>query len=167
MVGIEITVPSYSLVYDRKRVRTTLRQVGAEIAKIDRVLLKKSVGSGRKYGKHTASAPGQAPASLSGALAKSVTSRVSRDGTSVSIKEGMFYAKFLEAGASGGGRQRSGGGSARTKGGRVNTKRILQPRPSLALAFAQVQPTLKSRIIAALDGSIEFVRSTRRPNKPV
>lgn len=150
-----ITIPSYHFVHDKKMLRTVLRQAGAEVAKIDRALLRKK-GTGRHYGKHVASAPGAASAKLSGLLARSVKVKVSRTGQSVRIIEDQYYAKFLEIGAKGGGRQRKGGGSARTKHGRISTRRIMASRPSLHLAYQQVQPTLQSRIINALNGSIQF-----------
>jgi hypothetical protein len=165
MALINYTVPSYSLVYDRKLLRTTLRQAGAEIARIDRALLKRA-GTGRKHGNHRASAPGMPSSAASGVLARSIKVKVSRSGESVRVIESLFYALFLEAGARGGGRQRKGGGSSRTKRGAVQTKRVLAPRPSLSIAFKQVEGTLQSRIIAALNGSIAFKPGKIKAVKP-
>lgn len=157
--NILITVPSYSFVYDKKLLKTTLRQAGQEVAKIDRALLR-GKGAGRKYGKHQASAPGSPAAKRTGALANAVRVRVSKNGESVRVIENQFYSRFLEVGAKGGGRQRRGGGSARTKRGAVQTRRILLPRPSLAVAVKQVEGNLQERIVNALSRSVEF-----RPGK--
>jgi hypothetical protein len=149
-----VTIPSYHFVHDKKLLKTVLRQAGQEVAKIDRALLRAS-GSGRKYGRHVASAPGAASAKLSGLLAKSVKVKVSKSGSSVRIIEDQYYAKFLEIGAKGGGR-RKGGGKSRTRKGVVKTRRVMAPRPSLHLAYAKVAGNLEARIKAALKGTIAF-----------
>jgi len=64
------------------------------------VLKGPKTGKGYKRGAitHQASAPGQAPASDTGTLVRSILSEVHRVGMEVIISAGTFYAKMLEYG---------------------------------------------------------------------
>jgi hypothetical protein len=173
MAGLKITVPSFALTYDKKLLRQTLRSAGTEIAAVAKALIRGSHGGGRKYGRHTASAPGQPPASLSGDLASSIKVRPWRNGEGVSIRDTEFYALFLEKGAKG------GGGDTRNKAnmhlagtfdwrkGKIRTKnrmkksaisqtRVLAPRPFLTTALEQRQQGIADRVRAAVVDGIKF-----------
>lgn len=79
------------------------RVIEAFAIRIDREI-KISIGrgpkSGRLYGKHQASAPGQAPATDTGRLVKSISWRSFNRGLSAEVGSHIFYAPFLEEGTS-------------------------------------------------------------------
>lgn len=155
---IDVRPRSAIVVLDKKRLRQIMRRAGAEVAASARRMLRRSAGGGRFYhtamGRHQASAPGEAPASLTGQLARSIRVRVSRSALSVEIKATMYYALFLEHGAQGGGGRRKN----RNKRGKPSTRRVLQPRPFLTTALAAAQNSLAERIKAAILQDIEFRR---------
>src|SRR4051812_16834839 len=93
--SLQIKVQSAHFIYNKKLLRTILRQAGQEVARADRQLLGQQ-GSGRKYGRWTASAPGMPAAKRTGALRKSIKVRVGRNGDSVRIVESQYYSRFLE-----------------------------------------------------------------------
>ena len=116
--SLKVTVPVVALVYDKKVLKQTLRVAGNEVAAGTRRLIRSSAGGGKVYygtgggrsaakrgGYHkvryTASAPGQAPVSLTGTLLRSVKVRPFKSGEGVAIREGVFYAVMLQAGAQG------------------------------------------------------------------
>lgn len=77
------------------------RVIEAFVIKIDReikISIDRSPKSGRIYGKHQASAPGQAPATDSGGLIKSISWRSFNRGLSAETGSNIFYAPFLEDG---------------------------------------------------------------------
>ena len=83
---LEITIPpQIALDLDPRKVRAVLRSAGSEIAALARRKVRQSTGSGKTYygaekGKHRASLPGQPPASWTGQLASSISTRVFRGG---------------------------------------------------------------------------------------
>ena len=175
MAGLKITVPTYALVYEKKLLKKTLQSAGAEVAAVARALIRRSQGGGRKYGKHTASAPGQPPASLSGELAASIKVRPWRSGEGVTIRDTQFYALFLEAGARGGGgntRDKANillAGEKNWRGKVLRTKnrmkksaisqtRVLAPRPFLTAALEQRQQSISDRVRAAIIDDVKFKR---------
>jgi hypothetical protein len=176
MPSLRVTVPAVALVYDKKILRQTLRVAGNEVASATRRLIRSSVGGGKVYygsggssakyrggykpGRYAASAAGQAPVSVTGTLMKSIKVRPSKSGESVSVREGAFYALFLEAGARGG----VGSGKVSVKGlrnkrGGVSGSRVLKPRPSLTTALATRQTALASRIEAAAAAGVRMQRA--------
>lgn len=79
------------------------RVIEAFVIKIDReikVSIDRGPKSGRIYGKHQASAPGQAPATDTGGLIKSISWRTFNRGLSAEVGSSIFYAPFLEEGTS-------------------------------------------------------------------
>lgn len=74
-----------------------LHEIGIEVRREDRKLIRSSKKTGRRYGSHRASAPGEAPANRTGKLAKSVNFHV-RNHQEMSIGESASYASFLENG---------------------------------------------------------------------
>lgn len=161
---IEIDFPSYVLVYDRTLLRKSLQIAGREVAAAARRNIRSSVGGGRLYygpggsigyrggsssGAYRASAPGQAPVSVTGTLARSIKAKLRRGATSdvETVKDAAFYAKFLEAGAKGGGpgrRNQRARGKTYVSGGR-----ILKPRKFLSAALAQCAPDIRRRLADA------------------
>lgn len=83
--------------------RNGLYEMGRENVKHTRNLIKDKRKTGRIYmikGKpHQASAPGEAPATLSGELVRSVDYKV-KGHTEMEFGDGVFYGKFLEDGTS-------------------------------------------------------------------
>lgn len=79
------------------------RVIEAFVIRIDReikISIDRGPKSGRIYGKHQASAPGQPPATDSGGLVKSISWRTFNRGLSAETGSNIFYAPFLEDGTS-------------------------------------------------------------------
>lgn len=75
----------------------------AGVLKIDReakILIDRGPKTGRMYGKHQASAPGEAPATDTGRLVKSITWQTLRQGLAADVGSPLPYAVFLEEGTS-------------------------------------------------------------------
>lgn len=152
--------------FDKKTLRAALRQAGNEVAGLARSMVRQSSGGGRFYSVrrhgalhgHYASAPGQPPASLSGALAASIRVKPFRNGDGVSVRDAQFYAKFLEAGAHGGGPGRRNKVSRR--GGQrtihPSGQRVLAPRPFLSAALDRLRSSIDARLKAAVLKGVEF-----------
>lgn len=173
MAGIQIKITSAQLLYEKKRLRSTLRQAGNEVAATARSLIRKSAGGGRMYrgpggsakyrggyakGAYQASAAGQAPVSVTGTLAKSIRARPFRSGDGVAIRDSAFYALFLEHGAKGGGRRSANGIRVRGKQG-VGTTRVLEPRTFLTTALEARRGSLGPRIQASLAQDMKLARA--------
>lgn len=162
--SLKITVPAYAFTYDKGLLRRTLRAAGAEIASTARAMIRRNQGSGAVYslsggGTYRASAPGQPPVSRTGALASRITVKPAKSGEAVTIRDGMFYALFLEAGAKGGaGSGKKGVKGRRNKRGGVSSVRVLQPRPFLSLAAAQRESSISDRIRASVVDGVKFQR---------
>lgn len=167
---IEVVIPSYALVYEKKKLRKVLLNAGQEIAAVTRKLIRMA-----SKGKKGASKPGQPPHSQSGLLLKSIKAKTWRkqgaDG--VSIRDMAYYALFLQVGAKGGGgdthnkanilkagetnwRGRVLRGQNRMKAGAVNKARILLPRPFLSVALDQRKVSIQERIQEAVLGDMQF-----------
>lgn len=71
------------------------------VLKIDReakLLISRGPKSGRLYGKHQASAPGEAPATNTGRLIKSIQWQILNQGLAAEIGSPLSYSSFLEDG---------------------------------------------------------------------
>lgn len=83
-----------------KGLHKALLDIGSEDQRQLRSLIRNPPASGRFYGRHQASAPGEAPASRSGKLARSAGYRAgSNDRLEVGVGDGtdsMEYARYLE-----------------------------------------------------------------------
>lgn len=158
------------LAFEKKRLKALMRSAGTEIAALARALIRRSARGGRVYrgsggnkyrpyrpGRYSASAPGEAPANVTGTLARSIKVRPFKSGEGVAIRDTMFYALFLERGARGGGRKRSAGQRVRGKSGTA-TDRVLLPRPFLSTALERRQSSIGERLKAAVLDGIEFRR---------
>lgn len=164
MIGLRVGIPvGVQLTIDMKAKKKVLRQAGNQVARVTRRKLSQG-GTGRKYGAHTASAPGQPPAKRSGALARSIGVRVFRSGDGVAIRARRFTALFLEDGAAGG----VGSGKAGVKGKR-NTRRAtvgtrkLEPRPFLSAAMKELsEQKLGEQLRNALIQGIDLRKQVRR-----
>lgn len=174
---LTVNVEPGALELDKKHVRRVLRAAGNEVAARARRIASGG-GSGRIYygtgggssarqkgGYHkfrwAASLPGNAPAKVTGTLTKSFKVTVFRDGEGVSIKNLMFYARFLEVGAEGGGRRwsKTSVGRKYAKGkSNIGTVRKLLPRPFLTRALAIGSNSLPGRIGEAIMKGTKFRR---------
>lgn len=173
MIGAKIEVTSAGLlVNEKKALRKIWRQAGNEIANAARQKIRKSTGTGRVYyvegssgakGKYRASAPGLAPTSISGKLAGSLKVYPYKSGEGVAVRSRMFYALFLENGASGGGNVK-GGAVKQTKSGtmrqttatKARSLRQLLPRPFLTAALAERSTSIGKRVYDAICNDIQF-----------
>jgi len=79
-----------------------IQHVIAEAAlKIDReakLLIARGPKTGRRYGKHQASAPGEAPATNTGRLIQSILWQLGYQGLSAEVGSPLDYASYLETG---------------------------------------------------------------------
>jgi hypothetical protein len=186
MSGIRLRVhmPSYEFSYDKKQIGKVMRAAGNEVAQITRKLLSNTAGTGRLYystggsaaeyrggyrkTRHFASAAGTAPVRVTGSLARSIRVTLFKSGEGVAIRDAIFYALFLQAGAKGGapkgGRSGKGLRNVYEKRGGVNRLaevkgiRILAPRPFLSIALESREASISARIQASLKDDIAFVR---------
>ena len=78
-------------------IRSAMFTVGAEDVRHMRSLIENPPKTGRMYGTHQASAPGEAPADRTGVLKRSADYIV-RGGTQLEVGESAPYAKYLEDG---------------------------------------------------------------------
>ena len=159
MIKLDVKVSAGSLLsWDKKRLKKLMRQAGQEVAAVARALIRRSEGGGRTYlrdgRRYQASAPGQAPVRVSGALLRGIKVRPFKSGEGVAIRDSEFYARILEGGARGGGRV--GGKGARNRRGKPQTSRVLLPRPFLSLALTMRQGSLGQRIRAAVMDDVAF-----------
>jgi len=121
----------------RREMSLALRAAAQDVAKGARSLLR--AGS-------SPSAPGQPPGRRTGALSRSIRTRLSRRGFTAyafaaygkSRKEGQYYALFLEE------------GTAPRFTRRRGPRGRLESRPFLTRALADAQPQISSRIEAAI-----------------
>lgn len=155
------------LTKETKALKAVMRAAGGEIAALARALIRRSAGGGRVYyrngRRYTASAPGQAPVKVSGALAAGIKVRPFKSGTGVAIRETEFYGVMLEGGAKGGGggkgaRNKAGRGDKRGRRSMPTTTRVMLPRPFLSTAIKMREASLGERIRDAIVNDIKFKR---------
>jgi hypothetical protein len=159
-VRLEVKLSFGALTFDKKETRAVFRAVGQEVAAAARALIRRTAGSGRRYGRHIASAPGQPPTSDTGALARSIKVKPYRTGLGVAIRAygsgDAWYAAPLEVGA----RKYPGGFRRRHRAvGPGNTAPFrMQPRPFMEVALASRAASLGPRIATALEKGVKFVK---------
>ncbi len=167
MFRLEVDIPKgWTLVYGKAPMRALLRKAGQEVAARARALIRAKGPGGRQR----VSTPGQPPVSRTGELARSIKVSLSRSGEAVMIRDIVYYALFLEAGARGGGGasrikanilpagQRRG--RNRMKRSAVSKTRVLQPRPFLSRALTEVaEASLGDRIVDAVVSGVAFKRA--------
>ena len=170
VVRLFISAPSYEFEYNKKHLRSVMRAAGAEIARVARAAMRGS-GAGIVYrgtgggpsaafrggyrkGRFQASAPGQAPAKVTGTLAKSIRVRPFKSGEGVAIRDTAFYAVMLEGGAKGGGP----GKRFRNRRDAVGSSRVLLARPFLSAALTMRQNSIAGRIQDSIRDDVAFVR---------
>jgi hypothetical protein len=83
----------------RKGLRVGLTEIGRENSRHLQIMIRTGPRTGRIYGNHQASAPGEPPANWTGRLAGSVGSRVF-GWSRMEFGETVFYGRFLEFGTS-------------------------------------------------------------------
>lgn len=97
---VELQISNHAEKFKRS-IRQSLSMIGEIVGRESKQILSSGKRTGRTYrikGRdHTASAPGEAPASITGKLAESYKYRVSSWHTMV-VGENASYAKFLEDG---------------------------------------------------------------------
>ena len=81
----------------KRGLENALYEIGQDVVDETRKLIINGPKTGRMYGRHQASAPGEAPANKTGKLAKSGDYKV-RNWQEMIVGETAFYAKFLEDG---------------------------------------------------------------------
>lgn len=171
-LGVVVEPRGAVLVFEKKKLRATMRRAGSEVLAVARKKLRGSPsgriyygigGSAAKYRggprkmRYQASAPGEAPAAPTGTLERSLKVLPFKSGEGVAIRARVFYALFLENGAKGGGRMRRGGVRVRGKAG-IGTARVLDARPFLTTALDERQNSIAARIRAAVVDDIAFKR---------
>lgn len=173
MIRLKIAVPfGLRLQLDKREKLRVLRAAGLQVAQETRKLLRKNSPSGRNHwsvnGKYRASAPGQAPARRTGALAASIVVRNFPSGGGVAIRSKRFYSTFLEAGATVKGRKgaRISGQTVYIKGRKFVRRRqrarsgTIDPRPFLSAALtAAGQKDLATRVKNALQANIKLAKA--------
>lgn len=182
MSALTLKVNSWAEVaLDKAGMKKLMRGAGGEIARKTRRLIAASAGSGRVYrggggaayrgayrpGPYRASAPGEAPVRVSGALAKSIRTYAYKSGDGFAVRARQFYALFLEVGASGGGNPGGSRGARGSAGaqrvlarrhsarGRYAGRRLL-PRPFLDRVMQQEEANLQRRVRAAIAGGLSW-----------
>ncbi len=158
---LKIEIPKFVLTQgDQKNLRVALRISGAEVVATARALVRNAGGSGAYHNGHYASAVGEPPASLTGELSRSIKSKAwTKSGViGVTISDTVYYAKFLETGAEGGGPQRRNTRANKRKGTSkvVNSKRILQPRPFISTALDSKRDAIDARVRDAVVADLEL-----------
>lgn len=88
----------------RDGIRESFIEIGNENVRFTRKEIKSKNKTGRLYGQHRASAPGQYPANETGALAKGV--RFKTSGSTMRFGDTVMHGKFLEGGTKVGGKRR-------------------------------------------------------------
>ncbi len=166
MIDLRVRVTSAALVTNGKaRLRKVVRAAAAEVLRAARASIKRASGNGRLYyragGRYRASAPGEAPVSVSGTLARSLSVKVFKSGEGAAIRDKAFYSFFLTHGAQGGGK----GKASRNKRGRAGTRRVLAPRPFLEPALTSRAASIEARMREAILQDIAF-RPDSRGGKP-
>lgn len=81
----------------KENIEKALKDILPEVVKENKKLIRTGSKTGRMYGSHRASAPGEAPANETGRLARSTNYGV-RNWQQGYIGESVDYAKFLELG---------------------------------------------------------------------
>lgn len=127
--------------FDKRQLRSVLRQAGTEVAQLARSLIRKGTPGGRQYATRRAgaiigyqgSAPGQPPASRTGALASSIGVRSLRSGDAISVRAKERYALPLEAGG-----------------------QHLEPRPFLSAALDAKRTSIDARLRATIVGGLQW-----------
>lgn len=178
MSHLKLKITSWGEVgLDKKGLRALMRGAANDVKSKTARLISKESGGGRTYrgggggayrgyraGHYTASAPGEPPVKVTGALKGSLKSYVYKDGGGFAVRERQFYSLFLEVGARGGGnpgrnsRQRAQSRRHRARG--QFTARVLAPRPHLDRVMAQEHARLDARVKKAFEQGLTW-RQTR------
>ncbi len=152
---IEIKADKFGLLIDKSDVTKALRTIGKEIKANTKAAIMHA-GAGVAYGSHKASAPGEAPANLTGKLAASL--KVSVRGSTLKVTDTAKYALALESGSQGGGRGKGGKSGASTRSGKTRTAttdRTLEARPYLSAELEQMKPEIEAKLDAAFETIIK------------
>lgn len=166
MSHLKLKVTSWGEIHlDKKELRALMRAAGNDVKRKTAALIARTGGGGRTYrlpgGKsYVASAPGEPPVMLSGALRTSLRTYVYQDGDGFAVRERQFYSLFLEAGARGGGNRRQRAATRRQRRARVASMRVLLPRPHLDKVIEDEKPNIDRRVRKAFEQGLTW-RQTR------
>ena len=183
MIRLEVKMEGFWLEFDKKHLRSVMRAAGGEIAAAARRMIRRSSGSGRFYNykghrgaRYQASAPGQPPVDISGALpnrsrcARSRAARASRSATRILRaiprvrRQGRRRQHARPQQHPARRRDRLDGGRLlrgqnRMKAGAISKTRVLAPRPFLTAALDQRRASITARIEAAIIEGVKFQRA--------
>ena len=172
MADLNVKISGFGLLaFDKAFLKKVMGVASREIAAQAKSYIKPG-GSGRRYpgiggskgalyqaSPHRASAPGDAPASVTGRLRKSIVARPFASGEGFAVIDRQYYSAALEKGATGG----SSNGRGVTKRDRKvkrqaksNKVRRLAPRPFLTRALEAKRSSVEARITAAIEQGIAF-----------
>ena len=161
---LKIDVPDAYLLFDKNNLRKAIRESAKLVANQARALTRNAGGSGRAYstprhvarGVHYASASGEPPAALTGALSRSISYSVRGD--RARVYDTQFYSKFLEVGAQGGA---PGKRNSRARKGQPKpkpaTRRVLEPRPFISRALLDNEEAIKNKLESAIASDMKFI----------
>ena len=79
-------------------IRQVIERAALMIDREAKILIDRGSKSGRVYGRHQASAPGEAPATDTGRLIQSIQWQISNHGFTAEVGSTVFYAPLLEEG---------------------------------------------------------------------
>ena len=96
LIRVKFDEISYSQ-FDRRHVRSAMSRAARVMANTLKATVR-GRGAGRVYGRHTASAPGQPPARMTGNLVRSMKGRASRRGYALAVSAIAPHAAMLELG---------------------------------------------------------------------
>jgi hypothetical protein len=166
---LKLTVTHWGTVaLDKRELRKLMRAAGNDIKNKTGRLINQSQGSGRQYGSHRASAPGQPPTRLSGDLRSSLKTYPFKTGEGFAVRARAKYATPLEVGAFGGARGRGHDhrkASAPVRKARAKARgqrREMEPRPFLDRVMTQEEPELNRRVRKALENALTW-KETKAP----
>lgn len=141
-----MAAPSVSIAFSRvaveraatRTIESGMYRLAATYANTVKRLMRDSPASGRRYGRHRASAPGEPPAPNTGRLVQSIRWQVTHDRRVwvASVSTNVKYALYLEYGAARGVTHARG----RNKGRIRAVRWVLYPRPAWAPALALIRP---------------------------
>jgi hypothetical protein len=152
MASFEILVSSATLELDKKFLRQALKQAALQVQKAAIQLVENTSGAGRTYGKHQASAPGQAPASDTGYLTSHFKIKSISRGMGMTVSDDSWYALALEAGSKGGGGKKG----KKNKRGKPTTTRVQEARPFLSTALNNNRVDIERKINKAIETGLQF-----------
>jgi len=132
----------------RKAIALVIKAGAIKIWKTARESVMHGPKTGRKYGKHRASAPGEAPANDHGILAGQITYRTDPDGMGASIVSRAKYSWYLEFGTRG---KKTAGADNKDLAGPGFASGAIAPRPFMHPAYVKNEAWIRQKILDILN----------------